>query len=354
MSLDYSQSPSQSSLPADSSMDGGRDSASTLSARPSSMHVDMLYGHTVSPIIEGYLYISDQQAPVDSNLLNFLGVTHIVNASNETVPNKFPDSFKYYNVNVEDDNSDDIFSHFDAVADFLADAVVEPTKDKIPSEIISDLSHSTATMMEEIIKATVQNVEKALESSNSTNSTNERIINPLHSIGQQCSMIDTGPEQDVAVGIQTLHLEQQVCSEKVILFHCRMGISRSATLLIAYLINSKNMTLKEAYGLVKRKRAKICPTPMFADALVKYERMIHPELVSSTMTVFQLCGTTKMRTGSEGDAGSDMGRDTTSAKGSARMTPLDLSPINEQDNSDRQISKAPEEEKTGCSCCVIM
>jgi protein-tyrosine phosphatase len=354
MSLDAYGHGSSLNKEDDDSSSRDRDRASTLSARPSSMHVDMLYGHTVSPVVEGCLYLSDQQAPVDSNLLNFLGITHIVNASNESVPNKFPEFFKYYNVNVEDDNNDDLLPHFDAVCDFLADTVVEPTKTKSSAEIVSDLSHSTATMIESVVSTAVQNVDSTVQERHSTYDYTNTNTNPLHTDASVAAC--AGPEeQDIAMGAGALHLqEQQQPCDIVILFHCKMGISRSATLLIAYLMKSKCMTLKEAYTLVKKKRAKISPTPMFADALVKYERVVHPDLTSGTMTVFQLCGTTVARGssgsrgGGEGDDSSD--RDTVSTRS---KPPLILSPITEQSTDSTRVPLR-EEKNSGRSCCIVM
>lgn len=45
--------------------------------------------------------------------------------------------------------------------------------------------------------------------------------------------------------------------------HCYAGISRSASIIIAYLILKKNYTYEEAYNLVKSKRHIIHPNPGF-------------------------------------------------------------------------------------------
>lgn len=58
-----------------------------------------------------------------------------------------------------------------------------------------------------------------------------------------------------------------------ILIHCFMGISRSATLLIAYLIRYRQIKLEEALRLVIRKRL-IWPNDGFLKKLIDYEANI--------------------------------------------------------------------------------
>ena len=48
-----------------------------------------------------------------------------------------------------------------------------------------------------------------------------------------------------------------------ILFHCYSGVSRSATVAIAYLAKSENKTTKEVYELAKQKRRRINPNNGF-------------------------------------------------------------------------------------------
>lgn len=52
-----------------------------------------------------------------------------------------------------------------------------------------------------------------------------------------------------------------------VLVHCSMGISRSASIVIAYLIKEKNMTYSDALRYVKKKRHIINPNPSFAQQL---------------------------------------------------------------------------------------
>ena len=59
------------------------------------------------------------------------------------------------------------------------------------------------------------------------------------------------------------------------LVHCVAGVSRSASLCMAYLMRCKGMTLKDAYKLVKSKRPVIHPNPGFFRQLVEFEKFIH-------------------------------------------------------------------------------
>jgi hypothetical protein len=56
--------------------------------------------------------------------------------------------------------------------------------------------------------------------------------------------------------------------------HCRMGISRSTSVVIAYLMKEKNMTLAEALNHVRRIRPHVCPNVGFMKQLETYEKEI--------------------------------------------------------------------------------
>lgn len=70
-------------------------------------------------------------------------------------------------------------------------------------------------------------------------------------------------------------IEEVRTSNKKILVHCVMGISRSASLCIAYLMKYSKMTLREAFKYVKDRRAIICPNPGFFKQLIEYEKKLH-------------------------------------------------------------------------------
>ena len=62
-----------------------------------------------------------------------------------------------------------------------------------------------------------------------------------------------------------------------VLVHCRVGMSRSATVCIAYLMRHLRVPLAVAQGLVRRGRPVINPNPGFTRQLQRYEDSLRRE-----------------------------------------------------------------------------
>lgn len=60
-----------------------------------------------------------------------------------------------------------------------------------------------------------------------------------------------------------------------VLIHCAGGVSRSTTILVAYLIQHERMTLQEAFQLVKEARPVMAPNAGFVQQLIDLEVAIH-------------------------------------------------------------------------------
>lgn len=59
-----------------------------------------------------------------------------------------------------------------------------------------------------------------------------------------------------------------------VLLYCGMGISRSASFLIAYLMKAEHFTLRDAYRFVQSKRQIVCPNVGFFRQLIEYEKSL--------------------------------------------------------------------------------
>ncbi|XP_063630009.1 uncharacterized protein LOC134801406 [Cydia splendana] len=68
-------------------------------------------------------------------------------------------------------------------------------------------------------------------------------------------------------------IEEALTSGGNVLVHCRFGVSRSATLVIAYLMQKYNMNYDQAFEYVKSKRFFINPNPGFVSQLQEYHRL---------------------------------------------------------------------------------
>ncbi|KAG5829974.1 dual specificity protein phosphatase 19a [Anguilla rostrata] len=63
----------------------------------------------------------------------------------------------------------------------------------------------------------------------------------------------------------------QAESEKgVVLVHCNAGVSRSAAVVIGYLMSKEGLAFDDAFAAVKVARPAICPNPGFLEQLKKY------------------------------------------------------------------------------------
>lgn len=60
-----------------------------------------------------------------------------------------------------------------------------------------------------------------------------------------------------------------------VLVHCKAGISRSATIMLAYLMKNKGMTLQEAFVYTKERRGEIQPNRNFIQTLLEFENYVN-------------------------------------------------------------------------------
>ena len=73
---------------------------------------------------------------------------------------------------------------------------------------------------------------------------------------------------DEAISFMSKAMES---SSSRILVHCNLGISRSTTLILAYLMKTYNATLYEAFKFLRHRRPIVCPNLGFLRQLIEYE-----------------------------------------------------------------------------------
>ena len=61
----------------------------------------------------------------------------------------------------------------------------------------------------------------------------------------------------------------------VVLVHCQAGVSRSATIVIAYIMEYSSLSMQKAYDYVKSKRTIVAPNLGFMGQLLELEKQIN-------------------------------------------------------------------------------
>lgn len=70
-----------------------------------------------------------------------------------------------------------------------------------------------------------------------------------------------------------------------VLVHCAGGVSRSATIVLSYLIAKRRMTLRDAFRLVQRQRSVIAPNSSFFNALLALESKTHQQRTTAKLAL---------------------------------------------------------------------
>ena len=70
-------------------------------------------------------------------------------------------------------------------------------------------------------------------------------------------------------------IDKGIEKDNKLLVHCMAGRSRSVTVLIAYLMNKKHMSLDDAYDFVKARRDEASPNPNFMEQLETYQASLN-------------------------------------------------------------------------------
>lgn len=182
----------------------------------------------VSEILDGFLFLSDMHAARSLETLRYHGITHVVNATAGAVRNRWAnDDIEYLSPNIEDDEDADIHAVFADVFAFVHAA-------RLPPQHTGD---------------------------------------PADADAADCAAGNGGVAPSLACGGGGA--DEQMASpprrRPRVLVHCMCGVSRSATLVVAYLMRAESMTLQTAFAHVKARRSMIAPNPHFARSLMALE-----------------------------------------------------------------------------------
>lgn len=81
-----------------------------------------------------------------------------------------------------------------------------------------------------------------------------------------------------------LSTEEAHQSGRGVLVHCQAGVSRSATIVIAYLMKHTLMTMTDAYKYVRGRRPVVSPNLNFMGQLLEFERDLNSGVTPRILT----------------------------------------------------------------------
>lgn len=88
--------------------------------------------------------------------------------------------------------------------------------------------------------------------------------------------LDDSPSSDLKLYFAKAYhfIDDALSTGGCILVHCNLGVSRSSTVVIAYLMKSREWSLKMAYDFVKDRRQSIQPNRGFLQQLGDWEQSV--------------------------------------------------------------------------------
>ena len=95
--------------------------------------------------------------------------------------------------------------------------------------------------------------------------------NPQQIIHKRFDIADVSQENIIKYFGECLNF---IKGEEKVLVHCMAGASRSATIVIAYLMWTKKWKFEEAFIYVKSKRPIVCPNDGFQQQLKMFEKLL--------------------------------------------------------------------------------
>lgn len=184
-------------------------------------------------ILDFKLFVGDESHARSIEVLRLLNITHIVNATRHA-PNLYENQgIVYHRVDIEDHDEYDIYPYFNEVYDFIENAFYEK-------------SEKETTKNEDLNKE-----ENSIESKNLNNYENVFLLsNTVNSLFKNSNT-------------------NQTCN---ILIHCSLGVSRSPTLAIMYVMKKFKLSFSAANELVTFHRMKSAPIQKFLSDLELYEK----------------------------------------------------------------------------------
>lgn len=218
-------------------------------------------------------------------MIKYLKITHIVNVT-QHVFNKFEDKgVKYLNIEIDDTDLFKISKHFKTAYDFIEEALTVNTSTSTGNSI------STTTSTENLCKDKlvaekvdteltqfideVKDMEICMDCNSQTTylDTLEQFgVTSLDNWKEAFYSTDDLNKRNKIIQLVFKNYFSKTKSNARILIHCSLGMSRSPTIAIMYLMKKFRLPFDDAYSLILMHREKSAPIDSFLDELRDFEK----------------------------------------------------------------------------------
>lgn len=178
-----------------------------------------------------FLYLGSAYHAARRDMLDALGITALLNVSSDC-PNHFEGHYQYKCIPVEDNHKADISSWFMEAIEYIGEC---PCRD-----VVWPWWEGGQPAPAGLLRGWA--------------------VVPWQGVGLMCR--PCCPPDSV----------KECCGR--VLVHCQAGISRSATICLAYLMMKKRVKLEEAFEFVKQRRSIISPNFSFMGQLLQFESQV--------------------------------------------------------------------------------
>jgi hypothetical protein len=200
-------------------------------------------------LVVPHVYIGSVYPSECRTTLQAAGITHICNCCNGWEPS-FPSEFSYLHVPVEDEATQDLTGYFIDCIAFIDVAIQMNNSDGASNEKQNKKQatkhntidgkkkphHSSTSARNQSQSQTSEGSSSSSESSNNNNNDNNNNNNNNN-----------------------------------VYIHCQLGISRSAAIVVAYLMFTLQLPYQAASAVLKRARPFVCPNEGFVEQLRRFE-----------------------------------------------------------------------------------
>jgi ribosomal protein S26 len=190
-----------------------------------------------------HVYIGDEKCASSKEHLLDIGITHILVVGAYLEPFFINDGcFQYKTIDVDDSPHADLSSHFDECVQFIDDAGAVSTT-------LSLAGPQAGVLATDSVAVTVPVSDSKSDSEFESDT----------SSSQSTPCADSKDTENQA----QLQTQSQGLRQNKVLVHCASGISRSGTIIIAYLTMKHAMSYEQAYTFAQQQRSAIHPNSGF-------------------------------------------------------------------------------------------